>query len=140
MGLGAILSGADIKVYINGSFLGWTQGVTYRSSTPVRAVHVVDQSTPAELIPTTLAVVFSMQVFRGRGQGSAEGLGLVPFGDEIVMQKYNSIELLDRETDTLVGHFVDCLVIEQNWNLMFKKMWMGNLTLQGRQYGNEAGI
>jgi hypothetical protein len=140
MSFGKVLEAASLKVYVNGDFLGWTNGISHRASLPVRELYQVDSSIPAELVPTVLNLTCTLQVYRGRGQGGAEGMGVVPFGEEIVKQKYNVIEVLDRSTDVVVDRYIDCLVLEQQWNLMPKSIWQGTITFRARVSSNESDV
>ena len=133
-----VLAGAHLKVMVNGRLLGWTAGINYRIRTPVRRAQGIDSSLTFELMPTTYDVAGSMEVYRGRAQGGAEGLGMASFAKNLLLQKYSTIELVDRVSDQVVASFQKCLVSEQAWTVRPKSLVTGNFSFEGTGYSNEA--
>jgi hypothetical protein len=134
-----ILEAACLKVYINGQVLGWAANVQSAISTPARAIHGIDQSSPTEIIPTTYSVSCSIRVYRGRATGGAEGLGLISSGYNLLKQKYCTIEIVDRITDQVVNRFGSCLVSSQSWDISPKGLVTGTLSFTGIEFSTELG-
>lgn len=133
-----VLASAHLKCNVNGRLLGWTSGFHPRIRTPVRRAQGIDTALTFELMPTTYEVAGSMQVYRGRAQGGAEGLGMAAFARNLLLQKYCTIELLDRVTDLVVFKFGSCLITEQNWDISPKGLVVGQFAFEGCEYSNEA--
>lgn len=133
-----ILAGAHLKCMVNGRLLGWTSGIHYRIRTPARRAQGIDSAVTFELMPTTYDVAGSMEVYRGRAQGGAEGLGMAAFAKDLLKQKYSTIELVDRLSGDVVASFSGCLVTEQSWDARPKSLVTGNFTFEGVGYSNEA--
>lgn len=133
-----VLAGAHLKCMVNGKLLGWTTGFQPRISTPVRRAQGIDTNLSFELMSTTYSVSGSMQVFRGRAQGGAEGLGMTAFARDMLMQKYCTIEILDRVSDQVVMKLSGCVVTEQVWNVSPKGLVTGQFSFEALNYSNEA--
>lgn len=133
-----ILAGAHLKVYVNGQLLGVANGFNFAVRSPVRINRGIDQSTGSELIPTTYDVTGTIQVYRGRWQGGAEGLGMAAFGQKLLEQRYSTIEIVDIDSDAVVAKFIQCLVPSQSWEIRPKGLVVGNFSFEGLDYSNET--
>jgi hypothetical protein len=135
-----ILASAHLKVLVNGRLLGWTSGFSPRVRTSVRPAMGIDNSTAIELIPTSYSVSGTMEVYRGRLQGGLEGLGMVAFAKDLLRQKYCTIEVVDRATDTTVFKIIGCTVTEQAWRVSPKALVSGTIQFEGLETSNEADL
>ena len=134
----SIIAGAHLKCYVNGRILGWASGVKINTRTPVKAIFGIDDSLAVELAPTTYAVQGTLQIWRGRNQGGAEGLGLVSFAEKLLLQKYFTLELVDRVTDGVVFKAIGCLTTSQDWTISPKGLISGSISFEGMNTSNES--
>lgn len=134
----SIIASATLKVMVNGRLLGWAAGFNPHIRTPARRAQGIDTSQTYELMPTTYEVNGTLTVYRGRAQGGVEGLGMIAFARNLLLQKYNTIELLDRVTDVVVMRFDSCLITDQAWSIAPKGLVTGQVQFEGLGYTNEA--
>jgi hypothetical protein len=137
-GTSKVLEGATVKVFVNGSLLGWAAGINLRIRTPVRQAHGIDSSTAFEAIPTTYSVTATMTVYRGRHSGGAEGAGLAASGENLLKQKYATIELVDRLSNAVIAKLTECMVTDQAWSYLPKQLVTGQISLDGINHQNES--
>lgn len=130
------LTGAHVKVYANGEYVGIVTGGTYILGTPVRPVHCVDQGPAAELVPTIVQVQAQLNVVAIHGGGGVEGAGLAAFPEELLRQKYITLTFVNRRNGSVVLEIESALVSNQQWNL--GKLVVGSFAVQGITYSNEA--
>jgi hypothetical protein len=134
----SLIAAPHLKVFINGRLLGWAFGIHYKKRTPVRELFGIDCSIPSELAFTTYHVQGTIQIYRGRYQGEAEGLGMSAFANKLLRQKYITIEVVDRITDCVISKFLECVIIDQDWNVAPKGLLSGTFSFLGIDASNEA--
>src|SRR6266568_9420570 len=136
----SVVAAAHLRVFVNGRLLGWTTGFQPRVATPVRPAQGIDQPQTFELMPTTYRVMGSMDVLRGRLTGGLEGLGLVASGRDLLKQKYKTIEIVDRVTDTTFFKATGCVVTDQTIRIAPKGIVVISLQFEGLDATNEADL
>jgi hypothetical protein len=129
---------AHLKIYVNGSLMGWATGFQPRIQTPVRKAQGIDTLMTFELMPTGFSASGSLQIVRGRAQGGPEGLGMVAAAKDMLKQKYLTIEVVDRITDSIVFKFTGCTITDQTWMISPKGVVTGALTFEAINYSNDG--
>jgi hypothetical protein len=106
--------------------------------TPKRQIHCVDLFEAAELVPLSGSVSGSITVYRLHRDGGIEGSGLQGTWESIVREKYFSITVVNRLTDTVIFSSPRCSVEGQEWRLPSKAYAMGVITFVGISAGSDA--
>ena len=133
-----LVSGARCLVYINGRKYGVVTGFDYESNTSVRAIETIDDILPAELAPTRCKIKGSVKCYRIAGTGGLEGMGITAQFNDIPLQKYFSITLIDKLTDNLLFSADYCMCEGQRWSFNPKGLNEGSFNFQGISWNNES--
>lgn len=132
-----VVVGAHVVVYVNGKAYGRCASFEWGSSTPRRALRVVDAEEAAELIQQGGTVDGSMAVYRVHKDGGLEAAGMVARFREQTREKYFSILVLDRYTDTVIFQADRCSVTSQRWSIM-RGLVMGHVAWSAIEWNNET--
>lgn len=130
--------GAGVKCYINGNLMGEATGFSFSSDTPHRQVRGVDSAEPYELATTITNVRGKVTMIRLSGFGALEGRGITDNFKNLVLQKYNTIELIDRSTNLPIFHCDRAVVMSQSWNVSARGVCSGEFDFEGIEWNNEA--
>ncbi len=135
MGRPRLVVGAHVIVYVNNRPFGRCAEIEYESDTPGRAVKVVDSMFPAEQIP--LAAFFSgtMQIYRLHQDGGIEEVGMSGTWQDIPREKYFSVLIVDRFSDTVLFRADRCKATRQRWTHR-KGFVMGTVQFTGILWNN----
>ena len=129
---------AHLKLYVNGQLIGIAMGGSYQIQTAVRDIRAIDSNVAYELAPTQCDVSGTIQIVRLHGTGGIEGEGIAAFDEEILLQKYSTITLVDRKTDLNMQEFGRCLCTGQQWNIPTRGIVTGSFSFKGTAWSNEA--
>jgi hypothetical protein len=132
------LRGADIKVYINSKLFRPVTGLSFTINTGRKAINGIDINTPFELAPGSTRITGSMEIVRARMSGGLEGQGVSAPQNVLLMEKYFSLALVDRMTDSVVLYIEECSVVDQNWHIPSRGIMTGSFTFEGIGWANEA--
>lgn len=133
-----LVIGAHAKVYVNGQPLGRTIELRTRTAYTRREVRVLDALLPVELIQSGVAVGGSLRVYRMHNDGGAEAAGIVaPIPDQ-TLEKYFSLLVLDRVTDTVLFRADRCSLNDQEWVYQSRGYVIGSLTFSCITGANEV--
>lgn len=132
------LRGADVQLYINGRIFPICTGVRWRSDAGRHAIYGIDQRTPFELAPGQASVKGTVECLRQRQDGGLEGRGITAPERLTLLEKYVSMALVDRSTDTIVFVIDEAAVNGQNWNVNAKGQLAGSFDFEGIAWTNEA--
>lgn len=113
-------------------------GLTYDVSSPRREVHGIDVLPPVELIPTSLSIHGTVQMYKIHGDGGNEASGLVATWNSMTREKYFSLLVLDRVTDTVLVQVDKCVVTNQSWVIQPKSFVIGTVAFSGFDYSNDT--
>jgi hypothetical protein len=138
MGKSLIITGARVVCYINGQKFGRVSSFRWDSATPRKAIYGLDSSEPYELAPLPSRITGSLTVYRTVGDGGLEGSGIVAQFADIPREKYFSLTLIERSSDTVVFRADDCAVTNQSWDVPSKGVMMGNFSFEALSWSNEA--
>src|SRR5258708_7371859 len=97
-----VIVGAHVICSINGRYLGQVSGFRFTSTTSKKAIVGVDSAQPYELAATVTRITGTLRLYRTLGDGGAEGVGLTPSLEEVPREKYFSILLTERGSDTVL--------------------------------------
>jgi len=77
-------------------------------------------------------------LYRLGQDGGAEAAGLIGTWKSITREKYASMYVLDRRTDTILVQVDKMCVTSQSWHVAPKSFVMGTIAFTGFGYGNGA--
>lgn len=133
-----ILNGSRILVYFNNRPYGRCASIAFSTITPHKPARGVDVPYICENMPTTYAVQGSMTVYRMIGDGGAEGSGIQAPQYLQSREKYGTLVLTERQTDTTVLKIDQVSIDSQAWTFASKTLVMGNITFTGIVFTNEV--
>lgn len=132
------LRGADIQVYINGNLFAVCTGLRWSAGTGRHAIMGIDQYTPFELAPGATSIRGGMDCVRLRQDGGLEGRGLTAPEHKLLFEKYFSLAVVDRSTDTVILAVSKCAVGEQSWQVNAKGELQGQFTFEGLEWTGDG--
>lgn len=133
-----IVAGAHILCYINGRLYAQVSEFKWSSSTPRKAIHGIDSPDPFELAPTITIIKGEAKVFRLSGDGGFQGLGISASFSDLPKEKYFSVQIVDRRSDTVIFECPTCAQESESWAAIAKSLMTGTLSFTGISWGNEA--
>ena len=138
MALSFAIPGSTLKVYVNSQLLGWVTGIpTWTITTEWARIREIDSSITRQLVPRSYTVSGTLQVVRGRYTGGAEGAGLIPSAENMLRQKYLTIEVQDITTQDIVYRAKHCQVMNQTWRIDGRGVVTGTLNFEGLTFESE---
>lgn len=133
-----LVSGAKVLCYVNGQLLARVTEFSFNIDTPIKEVRGVDSPIPYELAVTHGRCTFSMSLLRTVSDGGAEGVGLSAPFEDISNQKYFSVMLIERTSDTVIFQADFCMAQNQSWSAPAKGLMMGKLSATSLAWNNEV--
>jgi hypothetical protein len=133
------LRGADLQLYINGRLFAICTGIRFEASAGRHAIYGIDQFTPFELAPGAASIKGTVDCVRIRASGGLEGAGVAAPESLLMQEKYFSMALVDRLTDTIVLQVEAASLDAQNWQVAAKGEMAGSFSFTGLTWVNEAG-
>lgn len=134
-----VISGARVLCYINGRLFGRVTSFAWTSLTPRKRIHTIDIPIPVELAATITEVTWQMGVLRTVSDGGMQGAGIVANQVDISKEKYFTIMLIERESDTTLFQADFCQSDQETWNVVSKSVMAGTVSGSGIIWSNEAG-
>lgn len=132
-----IISAANVVCFINNQVYGKVTGFSYSSSTPKKRQMGIDSLRPYELIPTGTVVQGQLALLRLVGDAGIEGAGMTaPFAD-LSKEKYFSIALVDRTSDTVIFQADYASISSESWSIPSKGIVTGTVTFEALDWTNE---
>jgi hypothetical protein len=132
-----LLVGAHVIVYINGTAYGRVADMGWSEETPRREIRGVDSLTPFELVQSGAVCRGNMSIFRLHADGGIEATGMKATWRDLTKEKYFSILVLDRSTDTVVFQADKCSVVSQSWRVG-RGYVMGAINFSTMSWNNET--
>lgn len=133
------MHGANQILYVNGKVYGVCESFSFASSTPHSEKRAVDITHPIELAPGGVSLTWQMSVIRTRGDGGLQGAGMSPNQVDAHLQKYITIELVDRYTRLTTFKSEFCVVDSESWGVAPKGRMLGAVSGKAILWTNEAG-
>lgn len=134
-----IVVAARILCYINGRLLGRVAEFSWNGEAAHKAARGVDDPTAQEFMPTTLGMSGTMRILRTIGDGGAQGAGITVPQSLVSREKYFTVVLVERETDSTLFRATECVANSESWAVVAKGIVQGNISFVGRTWSNEAG-
>jgi len=128
---------AGVICYINGKPFGRVKDFRFESSTGKKPQYAVDTLEPYELIPTITRVTGSMTLQRTVGDAGAEGAALTVRFEDLPRERYFSVQLIERVSDTLIFEAKYCAVTRQSWSFPEKGVVTGSVEFEAIDWSNE---
>jgi len=99
-GKSPVVTGAGVKLIINGKVLGLATGISIQRSTGVKTVYEIDNPLPVEFIDTQYTVSGSLSGIRIIGFGGVEQNNIMSISSvqELLTRNYCSLQVVDRAT------------------------------------------
>ena len=138
MAISNILTSAHCVAYINSVPLARTCGLSYDISSPRKEIRGIDLLEPIEFAPTSLSVHGSLQIYRLHTDGGAEAAGLLATWNSLTREKFASLMVLDRSTDSVILQVDKFCVTSQSWTIVPKSFVLGTISWSGFGYSNET--
>lgn len=138
MGQPQVIRGADLQVYINGQLFAVCTGIRWQSDSGRHAIHGIDQQEAFELAPGPVSIRGTIECVRLRQDGGLEGRGVVAPSRMAVLEKYFSLAVVDRSTDTVILAIEKTSAGAQNWGTQGRGILEGSFTFEGIGFTNEA--
>lgn len=133
------ISGLHVKCYINGALLGYVVAVpNWTILSEQREAREIDSNVPRELMPGMYRVSGTFSILRGMNTGGLEGAGIVTSAENMLWQKYLTIELVNRFNNDVIFRAVSCAVTRQSWSIAPKQIIQGTFDWVGTTFENEA--
>lgn len=129
---------AGVLLYVNNQPFGKVTGFKFSSDTPRDAIQGIDAVDPFELAPTVTRVKGSLELVRTIGDGGVEGAGLTTNFEALPQEKYFSIMLVERISDTVLFRADYCSVQSQSWEFRAKEMVHGSVEFEALSWSNEV--
>ena len=132
------LRAADLQVYINGKLFAIATGLRWSAENGRHAIYGIDQYIPFELAPGTAAIKGTVECIRLRQDGGLEGYGVSAPESKLLFEKYFSLAVVDRSTDTVILAVDEAAIGSQNWQVNAKGELTGNFAFEGKAWSNES--
>lgn len=133
-----IIVAAKVLVYVNGKLFGRCTRFSWGSQTPGREIQVIDTMHPVELAPTTVKVNWTMGVLRTIGDGGLQGVGMVSQQSELSLDRYFTLQLVERTSGLTVFRCDLCNTNAEQWDITAKGEMAGTANGSGILWVNEA--
>lgn len=136
-GLPQVVRSLDCVLYINGRIFGVTTGIDWESSTGAQARFGIDQQTPFEILSTQATIKGTVKCLRQHNTAGVEGVGITPVEDQLSMSRYFFLQLVDRQTDTVILQVPKACMVDQRWSVSTRGIMTGSFTFEGLAWSNE---
>jgi len=133
-----LITGARLVVSINGRPYAKVVDFSWSSATPAREIYGVDSTEPFELATTVSRGTGAMTIYRMVSDGGAEGAGITVSLPDLPNEKYFSVALTERSSDTVVFQARRCKVTAQEWTVPTRGYVMGTIHFSMMEWSNEA--
>lgn len=132
------VTSAGVIPYLNGKAFGRVRGFLFTSDTPKQALYGLDSTEPFELMPTTTRINGRISIYRTIGDGGAEGAALAASYDFLAREKYFSLQLVERASDSVIFEAMYCTVVRQSWSVPEKGIITGEIEFEALDWSNET--
>lgn len=129
---------AGVIVYVNNRPFGKVTGFSFSSQTPREPINGVDSIDPFELAPNSTRVTGTLELVRTLYDGGVEGAGLTTNFERLPQEKYFSLMLVERISDTVLFRADYCSVNSQNWSFPSRGLARGSVEFEALSWSNET--
>jgi hypothetical protein len=132
------MTGAEVKVYINGRIYPYIVSIRWTGSYGRQEIMAIDQNEPAELAPGSTSISGTFDVVRIRNSGGLQGAGIAAPEDKLLLERYFSLVVVDRVSDTTLLKIDNGSVSDESWSVPSRGTITGSVSFKGLGWGNEA--
>jgi hypothetical protein len=129
---------AGVLLYVNNRPYGQVTSFRFNSDTIRNAIYGIDSIDPFELAPSVTKIAGSIGLVRTLYDGGAEGAGLTTSFEKLPKEKYFSLTLVEKSSDTVIFRADYCSVTRQNWDFESKGIAKGNVEFEALTWSNEV--
>ena len=139
--LQSVLTGAGVKLLINGAVVGFATGITINRSQNVKYIYEIDSPYAIEIMPTSYTVGGTLTGIRLRGNGGLDGPGIMGLSNiqDLFFQKYCNIEVIDRQTSKINYSIQNVLFDQDSWAINSKNVITFSANFKGIYMQTEVG-
>jgi hypothetical protein len=134
------ITGAGVVCKINGVALARVSDLSFSVATSRKPAQGIDSFLPQELIQTAVKITGQLKLYRTLGDGGAEGAGILAQLPDLSREKYFSIQLVERSSDTVVFEAWYCSCTNQSWDAPARGTITGTLGFEALDYKNELAV
>ena len=140
MSKSTLLTSPKIVAYINGRALGLVTSFRWSGDTPMKPANGLDNITPLELMPTNARCTGSMGLLRQSLDGGVEARGMTAHSSQVVRERYYTLTLIDRTTDTTIFRADFCMTTNQSWEVPERGFVKGQVNFEALSWSNECKL
>jgi hypothetical protein len=133
-----VIVGARVVAYLNGQIWGRVTAFSFDSVTNRKPIHTIDVQWAQELAATTVETTGSFSLLRLAQDGGAQGAQAVASQANTSMEKYVSILIIDRATDTTLFQTDNAQITHESWSVNSRGRFEGNVAFSSILWSNEA--
>lgn len=111
-----LLTGAHVLVYVNNQLFGRVASIDLDQTTPLKEIQTVDYLGSIEIANMNVTGGGSMVIYKTKRDGGIEASGFVARWQDLSRQKYFSLLLIDRSSDTVIYRADKNMVASQKWH------------------------
>lgn len=131
------LKGADIKVYVNGKLYPVVVSIRWAASSGRQAIACIDRSTPVELASGGTSIKGTLEILRLRNSGGIQGSGIAAPEDKVLLERYWSLTVIDRLSDSVILQIDEASVVDENWSVG-RGLISGSFSFEGISWTNDS--
>jgi hypothetical protein len=109
------------------------------SATPRKAIHTIDIPWAQELAATTVTTTGSFRLLRLAQDGGAQGAQAVANQRNVSSEKYVTILVIDRATNTTLFQTDNAQITNETWQVDARGRLEGSITFEAILWNNETG-
>lgn len=132
-----LITGARVILYVNGKPYTKVTSFSFNSTTGRREIYGIDSAEPYELAPTTSQCQGQIGIYRIMADGGAEGAGMVAPLPDLTLEKYFTLALVERTTDTIIFSANQCSAVSQAWDIPSRGFVTGSIAFKAIEWSNE---
>lgn len=132
-----VISSAGVRLLLNSRAFGRVKSFQFNSTTPKKPLYGLDCMEPFELQPTTTRINGRIGLYRTIGDAGAEGAGFTTPFELLPREKYFSLQLVERSTDTVIFEATYCTVVSQVWSAPERGIITGDIEFEAIDWSNE---
>lgn len=128
---------AGVYLALNGKKYAPVKDFSWSPAVSTKTIHGIDSLIPFELAPGATRSTGRISVYRTVGGAGAEGAGMIAMQGDIPRQKYFTVQLIERVSDTVIFEARFCSLVAQSWSATEKGKVTGVLDFESLDYSNE---
>lgn len=128
---------AGVVLYLNGKPYGRVIHFQWNSSTARKAQYGLDCMEPFELQPTITRCTGRIGIVRTIADAGIEGAAMAARYEELPREKYFTVQLVEKASDTVLFDATYCSVSQQSWSAPEKGKVTGEVEFEALDWSNE---